>query len=38
MSKTIVETNMGGLLEVANKDNGAVFTIKIPLAEGTIGG
>ena len=38
MSKTIVETNMGGLLEVTNKDNGAVFTIKIPLAEGTIGG
>lgn len=37
MSKTIVETNMGGVLEVANKDKGAVFTIKIPLSDGTAG-
>lgn len=32
MSKTIVETNMGGTLRVFNKDGGASFTIKIPLA------
>ncbi|HRF58195.1 MAG TPA: HAMP domain-containing sensor histidine kinase, partial [Campylobacterales bacterium] len=31
MSKTIVETNMKGRLTVHNKDDGAVFTIKIPL-------
>jgi PAS domain S-box-containing protein len=31
MSKTIVETNMGGSLDVYNDDDGAVFTIKLPL-------
>lgn len=35
MSKTIVETNMGGSLDVFNGQNGAVFTIKIPLAVST---
>jgi PAS domain S-box-containing protein len=32
MSKTIVESNMSGFLDVHNEDDGAVFTIKIPLA------
>jgi C4-dicarboxylate-specific signal transduction histidine kinase len=31
MSKTIVENNMSGRLSVANKEKGAVFTVKIPL-------
>lgn len=30
MSKTIIETNMKGRLTVHNKDDGAVFTIKVP--------
>jgi signal transduction histidine kinase len=33
MSKTIIETNMNGKLEVENIQNGALFTIKIPLKE-----
>jgi len=32
MSKTIVEKNMSGKLSVANSKEGAVFTVKIPLA------
>jgi len=31
MSKSIVESNMGGTLNVCNDGEGAVFTIKIPL-------
>lgn len=31
MSKAIVETNMGGVLSVQNNEEGAVFTIKVPL-------
>jgi signal transduction histidine kinase len=30
MSKTIIETNMGGKLDVQNSDQGAVFTIVLP--------
>lgn len=33
MSKIIVEQNMDGKLEVMNDDNGAIFTISIPLYE-----
>ena len=32
MSKTIVEKNMSGKISVANSKEGAVFTVKIPLA------
>jgi len=32
MSKMIIETNMGGTLTVRNSEDGAVFTLKIPLA------
>jgi PAS domain S-box-containing protein len=34
MSKTIIEKNMGGLLTVSNKDNGACFLIKISVNAG----
>ena len=30
MSKTIVEDHCGGKLTVENKNNGALFTIKLP--------
>ncbi|HRF57634.1 MAG TPA: HAMP domain-containing sensor histidine kinase, partial [Campylobacterales bacterium] len=33
MSKTIIENNMGGVLEAENRDGGALFTVKIPLAD-----
>ncbi len=33
MSKTIVEQNMNGKLSVKNENGGAVFTVKIPLAQ-----
>lgn len=33
MSKTIIETNMNGKLEVENIENGAKFTIIIPILE-----
>lgn len=32
MSKTIIEDNMQGKLKVENVNNGAKFTIKIPLS------
>jgi len=31
MSKMIIETELGGLLRVMNGDNGAVFTVTVPL-------
>lgn len=30
MAKMIIESSMGGVLKVANKDNGACFTIEVP--------
>ena len=33
MSKIIVQDHCGGILSVQNNNNGAMFTIKIPLSE-----
>jgi len=32
MSKIIIEQNMNGKLEVINENDGAVFTISVPLS------
>lgn len=34
MSKMIVERNMGGVISVRNRGNGAEFSVSVPLAEG----
>ena len=37
MSKTIIETNMGGSLNVINVDNGAEFIISLDVSKSTEG-
>jgi signal transduction histidine kinase len=34
MTKSIIETNMNGKIEVENIEEGVVFTIKLPILKG----